>query len=457
MPPLAFKVMWEHLRAGKPWMGLVKNRCKNGDYYWVDAYVTPISQQGKLVGYESVRSCPSRQDVARAESHYQHIRSGTRAGFQLPISWPNLFILLVVTASVLLFAADYKSVAEAVLAAGVLVFAFWNTRENQQMLLTLNRMLGSSFSHELAQATYTDSRGDLSKLQVAIKSLSAHLNTVVSRVENVAARVSTESQQGLKLSDETTSFIQHQQHETTQVATAMNEMTTTIAQVARHVADTATEAEQAAKLTQTGTQVSAQTHQAIVKLQHTVQGIGDAVKEVASQTNKIASAAQMIEQIAEQTNLLALNAAIEAARAGEQGRGFAVVADEVRNLAYRTQQSTKEIYQMVDDLTERAVSAVQIAETGHSDAEAGLSKVIESSQMLAGISDAVGRIAEMSTQMASAIEEQAHVADDVNRQVVSISNLADASTTNAVKLSDSIKYLSKISDEMYETVVRFRT
>ncbi|MDV7391144.1 methyl-accepting chemotaxis protein, partial [Arthrospira platensis SPKY1] len=164
----------------------------------------------------------------------------------------------------------------------------------------------------------------------------------------------------------------------------------------------------------------------------------------------------IIEQIAEQTNLLALNAAIEAARAGEQGRGFAVVAEEVRNLAYRTQQSTKEIYHIVNELTQRAAAAVDIATTGAQDADAGLQKVIESGEMLHGITDAVGRIANMSIQMAAAVEEQSHVAEDINQQVVNISNLADSTTANAEKLTESIHYLKSVSDEMHELVLRFR-
>ncbi len=128
-----------------------------------------------------------------------------------------------------------------------------------------------------------------------------------------------------------------------QVATAMNEMSTTIAEVSNHVSDTATQADTANKLALKGNEVANFTRHSIQKLKMTVEQIGNSVQGVSEQTSRIASAAQIIGQIADQTNLLALNAAIEAAREGEQGRGFAVVADEVRNLARRTQESTKEI------------------------------------------------------------------------------------------------------------------
>lgn len=457
MPAEAFKVMWEHLKAGKPWMGLVKNRCKNGDFYWVDAYVTPISENGRIIGYESVPSCPNRIDVERADAFYKKLNSQQRISISQSIVNSEIaFLIIAIIVCVGLFLYGLEKASEILLVIAILGYAAKAARNKKCMLNELNVMLESSFSHDLAVQTYTDSKGELGKLQVAIKSQKAHLDTMVTRIENAASRVANESELGVKLSQDTSRFIQNQQSETIQVATAMNEMTTTISEVARHITETANDAERAAHLSEAGSMVAQDTEQAIQKLQNTVTGIGASVQEVSFQTDKIAKAAQIIEQIAEQTNLLALNAAIEAARAGEQGRGFAVVADEVRNLAYRTQQSTKDIYLIVNELTQKAAAAVDIASTGAMDAEDGLKKVVESGEMLHGIKDAVGRIANMSIQMATAVEEQAHVAEDINKQVVNISSLADATTSNSKKLTDSIHYLKTVSDEMHELVIRFR-
>ena len=447
MPPEAFKKMWHYLKSGKPWMGLVKNRCKNGDYYWVDAYVTPVTQNGRIIGYESVRSCPSSQDVERATKLYSDINARKSSRFSLPVSLENAFLILSITLCVGLLGFGFKELSEGVLLASVIIFAIWVSLSRKKILNALNDMLNHAFSDELAVKSYTDETDDLGKLKVAILSQLAHLGTVITRIESAALVVAKESEKGAELTDKTRKDIESQQAETIQVATAMNEMSTTIAEVSKHVSDTATQADTANNLAVKGTNQ---------KLKHTVEQIGSSVRGVSEQTSHIASAAQIIEQIADQTNLLALNAAIEAARAGEQGRGFAVVADEVRNLALRTQESTKEIYGIVTELTQRAGDAVNVADAGATDAEDGLSHVIESGKMLSGICESVGQIAYMSIQMAAAVEEQAHVAEDINRQIVNISTLADMSSESSMKLSETIIYLNKIADELHELVVRFK-
>lgn len=456
MPPLAFNVMWSHLKAGKPWMGLVKNRCKNGDHYWVDAYVTPISEQGKLVGYESVRSCPSRTDVTRAEALYKKLNAGKSLGKSIPLALENIFLIVALIVCAGVFFLGRQQLSELLLLISVIVYGVWSAATKQAILKSLNDLLSHSFKHELAVHSYTDARGQLGELQVAVMSEKSHLDTVITRIENAASNVSNESENSLSLTRSSREEIQRQQTETEQVAAAMNEMTTTIAQVSKHVQETSGQAETANQLAQQGRAVATTTRTAIDKLRSTVSNISQSVTEVSDQTQRIEKAAQIIEQIAEQTNLLALNAAIEAARAGDQGRGFAVVADEVRQLAQRTQASTKEIYTIVQDLITKSGSAVTVAKAGTQEADRGLEHVLETTSMLDGITDAVGSIANMSIQMASAVEEQAHVAEDINRQVTNIANLAHNSLEKASNASNSISQLRSISGQLHELVVRFK-
>lgn len=456
MPQAAFEVMWQHLKKGSPWMGLVKNRCKNGDFYWVDAYVTPVTESGRIVGYESVRSCPKREDVARAELLYQALNAGKKNRklnlHQLMTVCATLFALIAI---VLLF-SDQAAAGAVIALITLFSYMFYSVANRNFIYRELNVVNQGAFQHPLAVASYTNNSPELGALKVATLSARAHLGAVITRIESAAADVTTQSDAGVQLSRAATIEIEQQQTETEQVAAAMNEMTTTISDVSRHVSDTAQQAEQAKIFANDSMSVAVTTRRSIQQLSQTVRQVSESVSQLALDTGKIAQAAQMIEQIADQTNLLALNAAIEAARAGEQGRGFAVVAEEVRNLSKRTQESTREIYQVVNQLIASANSAEEMAKTGAEEAETGLGNVVKNEEMLSGISGSVHQIADMSEQMAEAIRQQLEVSEEINRQVVSISNKASNSLGKSTQTSETVSQLQNVARDLHELVIRFK-
>lgn len=276
----------------------------------------------------------------------------------------------------------------------------------------------------------------------------------VDEISSNSDRLTSASRQLLDISQETEQGVQKQQAETTQVATAMEEMTATVQEVARNAVNASKAAANVDVEAGSGKQVVDEAVQAINSLASEVQSAADVIHELEADSENIGQVITVIQGIAEQTNLLALNAAIEAARAGEQGRGFAVVADEVRTLASRTQNSTEEIQQTVERLLARARDAVKVMEHGQMQATTSVEQAASAGEVLARINAQIGTINDMNNQIASTADEQSSVAEEINRN---ISMVSEQTAQGAGNTSEACRQLLELASQLKSTVSSFKT
>ena len=468
MPPSAFEQMWKRLKAGHSWMGLVKNRCKNGAYYWVNAYVTPIRENGQVVEYQSVRTSPEPDQVARANKLYARLREGKKMRRSLasrltPVHQVVLGSLLVgaLATGVLSLLSSASVITTALLglsifliSAGCGLFAVWPL----QRVVRNSRQI---VDDPMAAWIYTGRDDAAGQLAFAIRYLQTEAHAIAGRIQDSALQLSHNAEALASAVEKGNEGIHCQQRETDQVAAAMTEMSASIHQVSQHTQQSATSSECSNQLAQEGGHCVVEARHTIERLAGEIENTSTVISDLGKSAEKITDVLEAIAGIAEQTNLLALNAAIEAARAGEQGRGFAVVADEVRGLATRSKYSTEEIRDTLSNLRQHSVRAVQTMEQCRQLAQQTVEQARQVSAKLTEITHSVDDISDRNTQIASAMEQQGKASDEISHNLIVIRDSLDhfreeSSQTEhaALALAQLSTELSKLSDNFWQRGLR---
>ena len=299
-------------------------------------------------------------------------------------------------------------------------------------------------------------RDEMVRIGENFNNMAEQFGQLIKQIASSSQQLASSSEELSAITVQTSQNVDQQQIQTEQVATAMNEMSATVQEVSRSISGTAQAAQEADAETTEGHKMVDEAIQAIQKLAAQIEGATDVIHKLEKDSEDITSVMDVIRGVAEQTNLLALNAAIEAARAGEQGRGFAVVADEVRTLAGRTQESTEEINQMVERLQAGSREAVDVMNRSRQEAQSVVDQATRAGTLLGSISEAVQRINNMSAQIASAAEEQSATAEEINRNITNISEMSAETSTGAQQTATASGNLAHLGTKLQERVGRFK-
>ncbi|NQZ23598.1 MAG: methyl-accepting chemotaxis protein [Colwellia sp.] len=433
MPKEAFADLWQKLKRGDSWRGMVKNRCKNGDFYWVDAYVTPLYENDEITGYQSVRICPSDEQKSKAQDLYDKLNNNNaNLDFNGNIGLKRLIMLIVLVLALL---ANWM-VIDSLLPNIVLlvcigsIFAIFS----EELIFFPSAVKETKKLFDSPSRIIYLGKGLINTIVYPIELYKARIRTILGRSRDsgmTLMKVATELEQ---LSSEMLEGIQEENSHLAQFATAITEMSATINDVSTNTTLTHDKVVSIQDECKVNIKIIDQSQHKINGLAHDVENAASNAIDLVTDVDKISTIMSEIQGIADQTNLLALNAAIEAARAGEQGRGFAVVADEVRTLASRTQGAAVQIQTSVHELQTTLKQWREVMLASKVNAEECSEDTIKIKQAMNNIIINVNDVSDMTAQIATAAEEQSVVANEINRSVITI----DSISTNNAELAQKV-------------------
>lgn len=478
MPAEAFEDMWRDLKRGRPWRGLVKNRRQDGGYYWVVANASPVREHGKIVGYQSVRTPPSRDEIKAAATAYQRLKQGDKSirifhGRVVPAHASALSLFVSAGIQPMLF-----GIFSLLLSLGVLASAYLPTVVSQSLaglgvlwsifflFFFVAKLRGdlektSDYLENLLISGNLKPRFDLNRadeLGVLVRKIDRFVSSVQATIQGMADTshqvqlVSNDVGQGITQVSDSARI---QSDATSSAAAGIEEITVSIGEVASHANATREAAAAASDVSAKGEHLSEMACATILALANTVKNSAVQVELLGGQSEEISRITGVIKDIADQTNLLALNAAIEAARAGEAGRGFAVVADEVRKLAERTTKATGEISATINSVKEETDLAVAGMRTGASQVEEGVTLVQNAQGALREINVQMSMTMEMVNDISHSSKEQESAMTAMAQSVEQVSAMTEQNMAVVNQTTSMVNHLNVMVGRMEKSVAQY--
>jgi len=336
------------------------------------------------------------------------------------------------------------------------LFLYFYMNRSLKPLQSLAESLNNIADGDLSYDVKVTSNDEIGALQNAMHATVEQLRYMMTQINIATKQLSSSVDRMSQITEDTNTGAIKQQSETDQVATAVNQLTATVNEVALNATEAARAATNADSESNAGKEVVKTTINSVDNLANEVDKASEVINKLERDSKNIGTVLDVIKNIAEQTNLLALNAAIEAARAGEQGRGFAVVADEVRTLASKTQQSTEEIQSMIEKLQQQSSNAVKVMNESKLQASFSVEQATKAGSTLDAISDAVSTINSMNLQIATATKQQSIVTEELNSNIINISMIAEKSADGATQLATATEEINSLSYNLENLVHRFK-